>query len=90
VRELVNEVIGAGSIVFFDDTSVVWVCVKPTTTVDANACEIARVAAKQFLNIRNPMGRWEGKIDAAVNSTIATCGDPICHTFRLLFPAYAC
>jgi DNA-binding LacI/PurR family transcriptional regulator len=66
VREIVNEVIGTGSIVFtFDDTSVVWVCFKPTTTVDANACEIGRVAAKQFLNIRNPVGRWEGKIDTA-------------------------
>jgi hypothetical protein len=66
VREIVNEVIGSGSIVFtFDDTSIVWVCFKSTTTVDANVCEIARIAAKQFLTFRNPAGRWEGKIDTA-------------------------
>jgi hypothetical protein len=66
MREIINEVIGTGSIVFtFDDTSVVWVCFQPQTIVDVSACVIARTAAKQFLNILNPLGRWEGKIDSA-------------------------
>jgi hypothetical protein len=68
VREILNEAISNAEVAFtFDEGSIVWVCFKPTTIVDANACSIARIAAKQFLNIKNPSGRWEGKIDAAGN-----------------------
>jgi unsaturated pyranuronate lyase len=46
----------------FDDGSVVWVCFRPATVVDANARVMARVTAQQFLNNLKPTGRWEEKM----------------------------
>jgi hypothetical protein len=68
VRTIVSQVLGTDSITFrFDDGSVVWVCFRPATVVDANARVIARATAQQFLNNLKPTGRWEEKIDGAGN-----------------------
>jgi hypothetical protein len=59
VRTIVSQVLGTDSITFrFDDGSVVWVCFRPATVVDANARVIARMVAQQFLNNLEPTPRW--------------------------------
>jgi hypothetical protein len=69
VRTIVSQVLGTDSITFrFDDGSVVWVCFRPATVVDANARIIARMVAQQFLNNLNPTGRWGRNIDRAGNT----------------------
>jgi hypothetical protein len=66
MRQIVSEAASTHSVAYvFDDGSVVWVCFKPTTEVDANTYAIARMTAYRFLNTLNPTGRWEGKIDGA-------------------------
>jgi hypothetical protein len=66
VREIINEAVATGSIVFtFDDTSVVWIVFQKETATDANSIAVAKTAAYRFLNTLNPAGRWEGKIDGA-------------------------
>jgi hypothetical protein len=68
MREIVHETTGTNSVTYkFNDGSVVWVCFKPATAVDANAYTMARMTAQRFLNTLNPAGRWEGKIDGAGN-----------------------
>jgi hypothetical protein len=66
VREIINEAVATGSIVFtFDDTSVVWVVFQKDTAMNANSHALAKTTAYRFLKKLNPAGRWEGKIDGA-------------------------
>jgi hypothetical protein len=68
MREIVSEAIGSDAVTYlFDDGSVVWVCFKATTVVDASSCATARDVALRFLNTLNPASRWEGKIDGEGN-----------------------
>jgi hypothetical protein len=69
VRTIVSQVLGTDSITFrFDDGSVVWVCFRPATVVDANARIIARMVAQQFLNNLKPTGKWGMNMDGAGNT----------------------
>jgi hypothetical protein len=64
VRTIVSQVLDTDSITFrFNDGSVVTVCFRSATALNANACLIAQMVAQQFLNNLKPTGRWEGKID---------------------------
>jgi hypothetical protein len=68
MREIVSEVPSTDAVTFmFKDGSVVWVCFKPSTTVDSKSCAIARMTAQRFLDNLNPTRRWEGKIDTKGN-----------------------
>jgi hypothetical protein len=68
MREIINQVIATDSVTYmFDDGSVVWICLQPTTAVNEQTLMTARNTAYRFLNNLNPAGRWEGKIDGAGN-----------------------
>jgi len=68
MREIVSEVPNTDSVTYmFDDSSVVWVVFQQGGVVNSNTYEMARRAARNFLNNLNPPARWEGKIDGAGN-----------------------
>jgi len=68
MREIVSEVPNTDSVTYmFDDSSVVWVVLQQGGVVNSNTYEMARRAARNFLNNLNPPARWEGKIDGAGN-----------------------
>jgi len=51
----------------FDDSSVVWVVFQQGSVVNSDTYEMARRAARNFLNNLNLPARWEGKIHCAGN-----------------------
>ena len=68
MRKIVEESHSKHAAVYtFDDGSVVRVCFRPGTAVDANAYSIAGINAQRFLDTLDPASRWEGKIDGAGN-----------------------
>jgi len=50
-----------------DDSSGGWVVFQQGRVVNSKTYEMARTAARNFLNNLNPPARWEGKIDGAGN-----------------------